>query len=73
MKLCKLNICASPLLFAHTATTRTDAAMAQQQTYDVWHKSRFLKLFGRRRVAPPRHRRSSSRGLVVLAWFNGSF
>jgi hypothetical protein len=27
--------------------------MAQQQTYAVWHDSRFLKLFGRRRVAPP--------------------
>jgi hypothetical protein len=27
--------------------------MAQQQTFDVWHNSRFLELFGRRRVAPP--------------------
>jgi hypothetical protein len=27
--------------------------MAQQQTYAVWHNSRFLKLFGRRVVAPP--------------------
>ncbi len=27
--------------------------MAQQQTYAVWRNSRFLKLFGRRVVAPP--------------------
>jgi hypothetical protein len=27
--------------------------MAQQQTYDVWHGSRFRKLFGRRVVSPP--------------------
>jgi hypothetical protein len=27
--------------------------MAQQHTFDVWHNSQFLKLFGRRVVAPP--------------------
>ncbi len=47
----KLNEGASPPLPAHTATPRTDAAMAQQQTYDVWHGARFLKFGGRRVVS----------------------
>ncbi len=49
----EFNYCASPPLPAHTATPRTDAAMAQQQTFNVWHNSQFRKLFGRRVVAPP--------------------
>ncbi len=43
---------ASLPLPAHTATPRTDAAMAQQ-THDSWHGTQFRLFPARRVVAPP--------------------